>query len=131
MFQEMRSAPDAVLDEMAAKFRPWVEAKMLAGEYLGWFAMADDGTIAAGAGLWLMDWPPHVVGKSERRGNVLNVYTEPAFRRRGLARCLVEVALDWCRDHGVDTVILHASDQGRAIYENMGFRPTSEMRIAL
>jgi GNAT superfamily N-acetyltransferase len=131
MFQDMRSAPDSVLDDMSEKFAPWAEAKMRAGEYLGWFAIAADGAVGAGAGLWIMDWPPHILGRSQRRGNILNVYTEPQFRRRGLARRLTQTALDWCRDHGVDTVILHASDQGRAIYENMGFQPTNEMRIAL
>jgi len=131
MFQDMGSAPDDVVDAMAMEFRPWVEAKMLAGEYLGWFAMAENSTIAAGAGLWLMDWPPHVLGRSQRRGNILNVYTEREFRRQGLARRLVEAAVDWCREHNVDTVILHASEEGRSMYENMGFRPTNEMRIAL
>jgi GNAT superfamily N-acetyltransferase len=131
MFKEMRSASDAVLDEMAARFTPWVEEKLTSGEYLGWFAVAQDGTIAVGAGLWLMDWPAHVVGKGQWRGNILNVYTEPRFRRLGLARHLMDVAIEWCRAHNVDTVILHASDAGRPMYEAMGFRSTNEMRIVL
>jgi GNAT superfamily N-acetyltransferase len=131
MFQEMRSADADVLDDMAARFGPWVEEKIAAGEYLGWFAVAEDGSIAAGAGLWLMDWPPHVVGRGQWRGNILNVYTEKPFRRRGLARHLVEVAMTWCREHDVDTVVLHASDAGRPMYEEMGFRETNEMRIVL
>ncbi len=131
MFKEMRSAGEAALDEMAARFGPWVEEKLAAEEYLGWFAIAADGAIAAGAGLWLMDWPPHVVGRAKRRGYLLNVYTEKAFRRRGLARHLVEVAMTWCYEHDVDTVVLHASDAGRRMYEEMGFRATNEMRIVL
>jgi len=131
MFQEMRSATAPVLDEMAARFAPWVEQKITAGEYLAWIAVAEDGTIAAGAGLWLMDWPPHVVGRGRWRGNILNVYTEVPFRRKGLARRLMQTAMDWCRNNAVDTVILHASDAGRPIYEAMGFRATNEMRISL
>ncbi|MGO9012092.1 MAG: GNAT family N-acetyltransferase [Bryobacteraceae bacterium] len=30
------------------------------------------------------------------RGNILNVYTEPAHRRRGMADALMQIALDWC-----------------------------------
>jgi len=131
MFQEMRSASEPVLDEMAARFEPWVRTKIASGEYLGWFAIADDGRIAAGAGLWLMDWPPHVVGRGKWRGNILNVYTEKPFRRCGLARHLMHVAMEWCRAHDVDTVILHASDAGRPMYEAIGFRATNEMRIVL
>jgi ribosomal protein S18 acetylase RimI-like enzyme len=78
-----------------------------------------------------MDWPPHMVGSSVRRGNILNVYTDPRFRRRGLARQLTEAALDWCKLNAIDFVILHASPEGRSVYESLGFKPGNEMRINL
>jgi GNAT superfamily N-acetyltransferase len=59
------------------------------------------------------------------------VYTHAGFRRRGLARGLMKAALDWCGENGIDTVILHASDSGRSLYESMGFAPTNEMRLRL
>jgi hypothetical protein len=40
-------------------------------------------------------------------------------------------ALAWCRAHHVRAVILHASDDGRRLYESMGFHSTNEMRILL
>ncbi len=52
-------------------------------EYLAWFAVDSSGTIAAGLGLWLMDWPPHMIGPGPWRGNILNVYTRPENRRHG------------------------------------------------
>ena len=119
------------LDGMEEAFSPWVREKMTAGEYLGWFAVAENGAIAAGAGLWLMDWPPHMVGPGTRRGNILNVYTGPEYRRQGLARRLTETAVEWCRVHAIATVILHASDQGRDLYRSLGFQPTNEMRRIL
>ena len=119
------------LDAMVEAFLPWVRAKMSAGEYLGWLAIAENGAIAAGAGLWLMDWPPHMIGGASRRGNILNVYTDPEYRRQGLARRLTETAIEWCRANGIATVILHASDQGRELYRSLGFEPTNEMRRVL
>ena len=116
------------LDEMVEAFVPWVREKMRAGEYLGWFAVAEAGAIAAGAGLWLMDWPPHMIGGASRRGNILNVYTDPEYRRQGLARRLTETAIEWCRAHAIATVILHASEEGRELYRSLGFEPTNEMR---
>jgi GNAT superfamily N-acetyltransferase len=104
---------------------------MNSGDYRAWLVSAPDGSIAAGAGLWLMDWPPHMIGKGARRGNIVNVYTESSFRRRGLARLLMETALAWCRENGVDTVILHASPAGKSLYEGIGFKATNEMRIQL
>ena len=116
---------------MTEAFIPWHESKMVAGEYLGWLAMTADGTVAAGLELWLMDRPPHVIGTGLRRGNIINVYTEAAHRRRGLARLLLNTALDWCRAKRVDVVILHASKEGRQLYESAGFKPTNEMRLVL
>jgi len=116
------------LDAMVESFLRWVREKMSAGEYFGWFAIAENGAIAAGAGLWLMDWPPHMIGPGSRRGNILNVYTDPEYRRQGLARRLTATALEWCRANGVAAVILHASDEGRELYRSLGFEPTNEMR---
>jgi len=131
MFFEMGYRDESALDAMMASFRPWLRQKMDTGEYLAWLAVEPDGRIAAGLGLWLMDWPPHMIGPGARRGNILNVYTEPPRRRQGIARRLMEAALDWCRTHGIRAVILHSSDDGRALYESLGFQPTNEMRLLL
>lgn len=131
MFLDMGYPEDDALRGMIERFRPWLLGKMQAGEYLAWFAADQQGGIAAGLGVWLMDWPPHMHGPGRRRPNILNVYTRPESRRQGLARKLVEHALGWCRANGLSTVILHASDAGRPLYQSMGFRPTSEMRMIL
>ena len=60
---------------------------------------------------------------------IVNVYTEPEWRRRGYARQLLETIVAWCRERGVNSVVLHASDDGRALYEKLGFFSTSEMRL--
>ena len=131
MFLDIGEHDPRKLEAMTQEFRPWLESRTAAGDYLGWLAIASDGTVAAGLGLWLMDWPPHVLGGGSRRGNIVNVYTEMAHRRRGLARLLLNAALEWCRANSVDVVILHASKEGRHLYESVGFEPTNEMRLVL
>src|SRR5215467_8129985 len=118
MFHDMGYTDHAALDAMSARFRPWLAQRMNSGDYLAWLVSAADGSIAAGAGLWLMDWPPHMIGRGQRRGNILNVYTDDRFRRRGLARLIMQAALDWCRENCIDTIILHASPVGRTLYES-------------
>jgi GNAT superfamily N-acetyltransferase len=131
MFFEMGYDDGAGLEAMTSAFRPWLLARLQSGEYLAWVAVTEDEAIVAGAGLWLMDWPPHMIGPGSRRGNILNVYTEAAHRRRGLARRLMLTALEWSRAHGIRAVILHASDEGRGLYEELGFRASNEMRLLL
>jgi GNAT superfamily N-acetyltransferase len=131
MFLEMGYRDEKALELMCAAFRPWLQRKMAEQEYVAWLAVAPDAGVAAGLGLWLMDWPPHMIGPGARRANILNVYTEPGSRRIGLARRLMQTALNWCRVNGIRAVILHSSDDGRKLYEALGFEPTSEMRLLL
>lgn len=131
MFSDMGYGDAAWLDGVAASFLPWVRRKLESGEYLGWFAVSPDQSVAAGAGLWLLDWFPHRLDRGSVRGYLLNVYTEPAYRRRGLARQLMQVALDYCRERDITIMTLHASDEGRPLYESLGFKQTNEMRIEL
>jgi GNAT superfamily N-acetyltransferase len=131
MFEEMGYSDQTALDAMAAAFRPWLRRKMDENEYLAWFALDQQQQIAAGLGLWLMDWPPHMIGPGARRGNILNVYTRPESRRRGLARNLIQYALEWCCENGIRAVILHASKDGRDLYQKLGFHSTNEMRLEL
>jgi len=60
---------------------------------------------------------------------VLNVYVEPAWRRRGVADALMRAVLDGLAGRGIRRIVLHASDDGRRLYERLGFMPTNEMRL--
>ncbi len=131
MFEEMGYRDIPALDAMCTAFEPWLAGRMASGEYVALVVEDAPGGIVAGAGVWFMDWPPHMIGPGAPRANIVNVYTEPAWRRQGLARRLMEAALAECRNRGVRAVILHASDAGRPLYESLGFDATNEMRLLL
>ena len=101
---------------------------MADGHYLAWFA-CEDGKVVAGIGLWLMDWAPGIDGFSGRLPYLLNVYTEPDYRKRGLARCLVTEAIRYCQEQGYPKIRLHASEYGRPLYEQLGFLDNNEMQL--
>lgn len=131
MFSDMGYRDAAWLEEMAMAFLPWVQRKIETGEYLAWFAVAPDGSVAAGAGLWLQEWMPTRVGRDGLRGYIINVYTEAPYRRLGLARRLMEIILARCRQQGIAMAALAASDEGRPLYESLGFKATNDMRLDL
>jgi len=56
---------------------------------------------------------------------------EREYRRQGIARKLMQSMIDWCRQQDFISVGLHASDEGRALYEQLGFEPTNEMQLEL
>ncbi len=95
-------------------------------------------TVIAGAGVYLRRAMPHplkrggtTVGIAEGRlDTVLNVFTEPEWRRRGVAALLMQRIIKWSRDERLDGLTLHAADAGRTLYEKLGFVATNEMRLA-
>lgn len=130
MFEDMQVGEPAVLDEMVRLYPAWLRPKLASGEYVGWF-IVDDEHVVAGIGIWFMEWQPSPRDASPKRGYLLNVYTEQAYRGKGLAKQLVQKALDTCREEGALTVSLHASSAGEPIYRSFGFQTTNEMKLRL
>jgi ribosomal protein S18 acetylase RimI-like enzyme len=127
MFVDAGRADNQVLDAMSANFEPWVVKMIAEGKYFGWFAVEGERAVA-GAGLLLLDWPPHPLDpRSTQRGYLLNVYVEPEFRRRKLASLLIEFSLAEARKRKIRVVALHSTEEGRRLYESNGFRGTNEM----
>lgn len=127
MFRDMGAPPETEAAIEAATAAQ-VALLLTAGEYVGWLAEAD-GAVVAGVGVLMHPrLPRHENPAGRPEAYLLNVYTEPAYRREGLATRLIEQVFDWCRAHDIPRVALHASDEGRSVYEQLGFKPTNEMR---
>ena len=107
------------------------------GEYLAWVA-EDRGTPPAGiggAGVQLRPILPRPGDPGDDlefgpEAIILNMYVEPAWRRRGVAEALMRAVLHAVAVRGIRLIVLHASDDGRHLYERLGFVPTNEMRLS-
>jgi len=62
-------------------------------------------------------------------GDHPKVYTEAECRKRGIARQVMQTILAWIKERGLRAVNLHASAEGRGLYEKLGFEATNEMRL--
>jgi ribosomal protein S18 acetylase RimI-like enzyme len=58
---------------------------------------------------------------SGRQGYISTISTDPRWRRRGFAAAVMAELLSHARRRGVDVVDLHATDEGRPLYERLGF----------
>lgn len=132
MFEDIRGPfdPDDVA-AMEATFVPWVRRGLAEGSYRGWLACAGDGRVIAGGGLIVHEWMAGPTNPDPRRAYIANIYTEPSYRRNGIARRIMQTIVDWCCAEGFKVVSLHASPFGRPLYESLGFEPTNEMRLHL
>jgi GNAT superfamily N-acetyltransferase len=107
---------------------------LASGEYVGWLAYLNAPPHAAigGAGVQLRPLLPRPdpTGQFLLRGLdglVLNVYVDEAHRRLGVARRLMATRTDWAPGAGIVRLVLHASPDGRPLYESLGFLATNEM----
>jgi GNAT superfamily N-acetyltransferase len=130
MFRDMGHTAEDVLDRMQEASERFLREALQDGSYHAWIVKVD-GRPAASGGLHFVTWIPGCDDPGPRRAWVHGVFTDPAFRRRGLARRLMEEIVAWCRQEGCRAVLLHATDQGRPIYESLGFKPSNEMRLEL
>ncbi len=135
MFRDMGELPASLYDTLIDAARAYLTQAITDGRYVGWVAELDAGSreIIGGAGLQLRELLPRADvarGRLVRgpQGLIVNVYTERAWRRKGVADALMRELLQWCRGNGIESVVLHASDEGRPLYEKLGFRSTNEMR---
>jgi GNAT superfamily N-acetyltransferase len=98
-------------------------------DFMAWIADLDGQPSASAAILWFPHPPGHrnVAG---REAYILNVYTLPEARRMGLARAVVERVIAEARSAGAGRIWLRASDEGRTLYEAMGFSAGNYLQFA-
>ena len=140
MFQDMGQLPPDLFEPLRSSARERLSVALGTGEYVGWLATARQfpDTVVGGSGVQLRQVFPHprrradgsVVVAGGRHAIVLNVFTEPPWRRQGVAELLMRHILDWARRERLDRLVLHASVEGRPLYDRLGFVPTNEMRFA-
>jgi GNAT superfamily N-acetyltransferase len=118
-------------DEDAARrpaYAAWVGARIEAGRYVGWLAVAGD-DVVGGAGAVLLDWGPTRANPGGQMARIANVFIEEALRGRGMARELLVAVMRQCEALGVREFNLGATPQGRGLYRSLGFEDyPAEMR---
>ena len=129
MFEDMAvlaGAPfdPAYLARLEAETLPVFEAGF-GTEQFGWLA-EHDGTAVASAMVAIQPWLPHPRYPEGVRPYLHSVYSDPGHRGNGLALRLTEAAMAWAKERRYSTMVLHASEQGRPIYEKLGFVSGSE-----
>jgi GNAT superfamily N-acetyltransferase len=130
MYEDMDYKDARALAAMVSATEPYLSEALPNGSFRAWLASAG-GRVVGGGGIVISPWPSHPYGLECRKATILNLYVYPDYRRRGIARQLMKIMIEWCRNEGFASVSLHASKHGRPLYEKLGFEPTNEMRLKL
>lgn len=110
--------------EQSASFREatcrYLSHALPQGKFLAWIA-EEDGQVVATSGLVFFEQAPTPDNLTGVEGYILNMYTLPQWRGRGIARTLLQEIITHAQAINVQQFGLDATAQGRPLYEKMGF----------
>lgn len=105
-------------------------------KFIAWLGISK-GNIIATSGLCFYDIPPlfkklngNIKTINGKIAYIMNMYTLPDYRNRGIAKLLFEKVLEEAKNLGYKKICLHATAIGQNLYEKYGFELTnSEMEL--
>lgn len=92
-----------------------------------------DGEVFIGAGgVSFYQVLPTYHNPSGKKAYIMNMYTKPAYRRRGIAYRMLDLLVAEAKGRGVSQIALEATAMGRELYEKYGFvAAESEMELPI
>jgi GNAT superfamily N-acetyltransferase len=99
--------------------------------FICWLAECD-GQIVGSSGLTIFKRPPYEGNLYGLEGYIMNIYTIPQYRKKGIATIIVKEIINYVKKINVKKLWLHSSNNGRYVYEALGFKSNdSEMELFL
>ncbi|MBR1708573.1 MAG: GNAT family N-acetyltransferase [Clostridia bacterium] len=106
--------------DLTPALRDYYQRHMADGTFVSWLAL-EDGNIIGTSGMSFVEKPPYFGCSTGRIGLLSSMYTDPAYRRQGIAKKLLSLVVNEARNYGCGTVQITASDMGTFLYTDFGF----------
>ena len=90
------------------------------GTFVSWLALDGDKIIGT-SGMSFVEKPPYFGCPSGRIGLLSSMFTNPDYRRKGIAKELLHRVVEEARAYGCGAVQITASDMGVKLYTAYGF----------
>ncbi len=100
--------------------RQFVDDEVAAGRMHSWLAEAD-GSCVGIVSMLLWSRPPRPHDRGTRDAYIVNMYVVPEHQGNGVGRRLLDACLAAADELGIGKFFLHATDDGRPLYESTGF----------
>ncbi len=90
------------------------------GTFVSWLALDNDRIIGT-SGMSIVEKPPYFGCPSRKIGLLSSMFTDPSYRRKGIAKTLLSKVIDEAKTQGCGTVQITASNMGVLLYSDYGF----------
>lgn len=106
--------------DLTPALRDYYDRHMADGTFVSWLAFDGDRIIGT-SGMSFVEKPPYFGCPSGKMGLLSSMYTNPDYRRKGIARELLFRVVQDAKEYGCGTVQITASDMGVKLYTDFGF----------
>jgi GNAT superfamily N-acetyltransferase len=131
MWKEIHPDMTDRIEESGLLTREWIRSKILDGSLVALIVKNFHGEVVGSGCILIKEDQPRPGSLLVRHPYLLSMYTLPEYRKMGVASLIITNAIKWSKDNGYDRISLHASKQGKSVYEKFGFQQTNEMRLKL
>ena len=107
--------------DLESVLRDFYERHMADGTFVSWLAFDGD-KIVGTSGMTFMEKPPYFTCPTGRMGLLSSMYTDPDYRRKGIAMELLSRVVEEARAYGCGTIHVTASNMGVKLYTAFGFK---------
>ena len=107
----------------------YYQDKLRSGEHIAFLAKENENIVATG-GICFYQVLPTYHNPSGQKAYIINMFTEPEYRRKGIATKILDLLVKESLNRGVEFISLEATSMGKAVYENYGFKKMgAEMQL--
>lgn len=106
--------------DLIPALQDYYKRHMADGTFVSWLAM-DGKKIVGTSGMSFVEKPPYFSCPSGKLGLLSSMFTDPDYRRMGIAKELLSRVVEEARNYGCGCVQITASDMGVLLYTDFGF----------
>lgn len=107
--------------DLQSALKDYYNRHLADGTFVSWLAMEGNKIIGT-SGMSFVEKPPYFGCPTGKLGLLSSMYTDPAYRRRGIAKELLNRVVEEARSYGCGAVHITASDMGVKLYTAYGFK---------
>ncbi len=115
-----RLSEDTDMSEVERQSYNYYQKALSDGTHIAYLVFDKDRFVGAG-GVSFFQVMPTYHNPSGNKAYIMNMYTDPEYRRRGIAYKMLDMLIRDTKSRGITAISLEATDMGRPLYEKYGF----------
>jgi predicted acetyltransferase len=117
--------PQEIIDSLKAQMTAYFTKTTSEGTCISFIAKCDNEVAGIGS-VMMREQPGNFKNPSGKWGYIMNMYTVPEFRRKGICKGILNALVEDALKAGITAFELHATKEGELVYAQNGFELFAE-----